>query len=89
MKTIKCTLYVALLVLVCSTVVFPKGGTISTTKSGTISTTRTGTISTTGTIPTTRTGIIPTTRATASTRRFTLIDRVAILDLVITVLSPW
>ena len=89
MNTLKCTVCSALLVLVFSTAAFPKSGIISTTKTGTISTTRAGTISTTGTIPTTRSGIIPTTRATTPTRSFTLIDRFEVLDLLITVLSPW
>lgn len=89
MNTTKCTVCSALLILVFSTAVFPKNGTISTTKTGTISTTRTGTISTTGIIPTTRSGVIPTTRATTSTRSFTLIDRFGIMEILITVLSPW
>ena len=89
MNTIKLTVCSALLILVFSTAVFPKSGVISTTKSGTISTTRAGTISTTGTIPTTRSGIIPTTRATTPTHSFTLLNRFEILDILITVLSPW
>lgn len=89
MNTTKSLVCAAFLLFVFAVPAFPKSGTISTTKTGTISTTRTGTISTTGTIPTTRRGIIPTTRATTPTRGFTLIDRFEVMDLLISLLSPW